>query len=154
MEGEDRRPAQRVVTSAVQVIERREAIAELGLTSQEAQRLLRAPNLPSTSLEPFTQQRSEREELAWIGLLVSFTAVAFYCGFLLVGVWRRSRAWSSRCSSPACGPPSSSRADSGYPSRSVSRSSRSWPVDLIALRFSENTTSTKTTSTTVELSSG
>jgi len=75
-----------VVTSAVQVLERTQVIAELGLTPEEAQRLLGAPALPSASLEPFTQQRSEREELAWVGLLVLFTAIAFYGGFLLVGV--------------------------------------------------------------------
>jgi ABC-2 type transport system permease protein len=75
-----------VLTSAVQVLERREAIAELGLTPEDAQRLLGARALRSTSLEPFTQQRSEREELAWVGLLVLFTAIAFYGGFLLVGV--------------------------------------------------------------------
>jgi ABC-2 type transport system permease protein len=75
-----------VVTSAVQVLERREAIADLGLTPREARRLLGTPDLPSISLEPLTQQRSEREELATIGLLVLFAAIAFYGGFLLVGV--------------------------------------------------------------------
>jgi ABC-2 type transport system permease protein len=75
-----------VVTSAVQVLERREAIGELGLTAGEAQRLLAPVDLPSTSLEPVTEERAEREGLAWIGLFVLFMAIAFYGGFLLVGV--------------------------------------------------------------------
>jgi ABC-2 type transport system permease protein len=77
---------QAVVTSTVQVLERQEAIGELGLSSGEEQRLLAAADLPSTSLEPVAQDRSEREELAWIGLLVLFMAITFYGGFLLVGV--------------------------------------------------------------------
>lgn len=75
-----------VVTSAVQALERQEAIGELGLSSGEERRLLAPADLPSTSLEPVAQDRSEREELAWIGLLVLFMAIAFYGGFLLVGV--------------------------------------------------------------------
>ena len=77
---------QAVVSSAVQVLERQRAIDELGLTPEQAGRLFEPPNLPSTSLEPVTQERSDREELAWIGLLVLFTAIAFYGGFLMVGV--------------------------------------------------------------------
>ncbi|HEU4356772.1 MAG TPA: ABC transporter permease [Actinomycetota bacterium] len=75
-----------VVTSAVQVVERRDAIGELGLTPEQAERLLAPPDLDSTSLEPVTQEQTEREELAFIGLLVLFMAIAFYGGFLLVGV--------------------------------------------------------------------
>jgi ABC-2 type transport system permease protein len=75
-----------VVSSAVQVLEQQAAIGELGLTVEQAERLLAPMNLPSTSLEPVTEERSEREELAWIGLVVLFMAIAFYGGFLLVGV--------------------------------------------------------------------
>jgi ABC-2 type transport system permease protein len=75
-----------IVTSAVQVLERQEAIAELGLTAVEARTLLGPTELPPKSLEPITEERSEREELAWVGLLVLFMAIAFYGGFLLVGV--------------------------------------------------------------------
>ncbi len=77
---------QAVVVSAVQVVERERAIGELGLTAEEAERLLAPPDLPSTSLEPITEERTEREELAFIGLLALFMAIAFYGGFLLVGV--------------------------------------------------------------------
>lgn len=77
---------QAAVTSAVQVLQQQDAILELGLTLDQAQRLLQPTELPSTSLEPVTKERSEREELAWIALFVLFTAIAFYGGFLLVGV--------------------------------------------------------------------
>ncbi len=136
------------VTSAVQVLQQREAIAELRLTPQEARRLLGAPDLPSTSLEPFTQQRSEREELAWVGLVVLFTAIAFYGGFLLVGVVEEK----------------SSRVVEVLLSRlrpTELLAGKIWGIGLvglaqlalvagsalIALRFSENTTATTTPST-------
>lgn len=75
-----------VVVSAVQVLEQQAAIGELGLTPEEAERLLAPPELPSTSLEPVTEEDTEREGLAFIGLFVLFMAIAFYGGFLLVGV--------------------------------------------------------------------
>jgi ABC-2 type transport system permease protein len=75
-----------VVTSAVQVLERQEAVGELGLGAEEAQRLLAPAVLPSTSLERVMQERAEREGLALIGLFVLFVAIAFYGGFVLVGV--------------------------------------------------------------------
>ena len=79
-------PLGAVVTAAVQVLEQRDAIGELGLTPEQAERLLEPPALPSTSLEPATEERSEREGLAFIGVFVLFLAIAFYGGFLLVGV--------------------------------------------------------------------
>lgn len=75
-----------VVTSAVQIVERQEAIGELGLMPDQAERLLAPPDLGSTSLDPVTEERTEREGLAMIGLFVLFLAIAFYGGFLLVGV--------------------------------------------------------------------
>lgn len=75
-----------VVTSAVQIVERQEAIGELGLMPEQAERLLAPPDLGSTSLDPVTEERTEREGLAMIGLFVLFLAIAFYGGFLLVGV--------------------------------------------------------------------
>jgi ABC-2 type transport system permease protein len=75
-----------VVTSAVQDLERQEAVGELGLGAEEAQRLLAPAVLPSTSLERVMQERAEREGLALIGLFVLFVAIAFYGGFVLVGV--------------------------------------------------------------------
>jgi ABC-2 type transport system permease protein len=75
-----------IVTSSVRVLEQQEAIAELGLTPEQAQRLLQPSDLPSTSLEPATQERSARVALATIGMVLLFMAIAFYGGFLLVGV--------------------------------------------------------------------
>jgi ABC-2 type transport system permease protein len=77
---------QAIVTSAVQVLAQRQAIAELGLTPEEAQRLLRPTALRSTSLEPETPERTARIALATIGMVLLFMAIAFYGGFLLVGV--------------------------------------------------------------------
>ena len=75
-----------VVTSAVQVLEQRQAVEELGLTNEQAQRLLQPSDLPSRSLEPATEERSAREDLASIALALLFMAIVFYCGFLLTGV--------------------------------------------------------------------
>jgi len=137
-----------VVTSAVEVIEQRKSIAELGLTPEEAQRLLEAPDLPSTSLEPFTQQRSEREELAWIGLLVLFTAIAFYGGFLLVGVVEEK---SSRVVEVLLARlrPTELLAGKilGIGSVGLAQLALVAASALIALRFSENATATTTPST-------
>jgi ABC-2 type transport system permease protein len=74
------------VTSAVGVLERQRAIDELGLTLEQAQRLLLPPDLASTSLEPDTKERTARETLATVGVGLLLMAIAFYCGFLLVGV--------------------------------------------------------------------
>jgi ABC-2 type transport system permease protein len=75
-----------VVASAVQIVERQEAIGQLGLMPEQAERLLAPPDLETTSLEPVTKEQTEREELAMIGVFVLFLAIAFYGGFLLVGV--------------------------------------------------------------------
>ena len=83
-EADDR--LQVVVTSAVQVLEQREAIDEFGLTPEQAQRLLQPPDLPSTSLDPATEERSARVALAEVGMVLLFMAIAFYGGFVLTGV--------------------------------------------------------------------
>ncbi|MGA9160837.1 MAG: ABC transporter permease [Actinomycetota bacterium] len=75
-----------VISSSVGRLEREQAIGELGLPSAQAERLLEPAALRSTSLAPATQERSEREELAWIALLVLFMAIVFYGSFVLVGV--------------------------------------------------------------------
>lgn len=77
---------QAVVTSSVGMVERQEAIEDLGLMPELAQELLRPADLASISLEPATAERAEREELAWIALLVLFLALSVYGGFLVVGV--------------------------------------------------------------------
>jgi ABC-2 type transport system permease protein len=79
-------PLKAVVTSSVGALERARAIDELGIPPQQARELLGPPELASRSLEPATQEQTEREELAVIALLVLFMAIAFYGGFLLVGV--------------------------------------------------------------------
>ena len=76
-----------VVTSAVGVVERQRAIADLGLTPEEAQTASPAARTPRpSSLEPFTKERSSRIALAIIGLVLLFTAISVYGSFLLVGV--------------------------------------------------------------------
>ena len=75
-----------VVVSSVGALERASAIDELGIPPEQARRLLGPPDLASRSLEPTTRERTEREELALIALLVLFMSIAFYGGFLLVGV--------------------------------------------------------------------
>ena len=75
-----------VVVSSVGALERASAIDELGIPPEQARRLLGPPDLASRSLEPTTRERTEREELALIALLVLFMSIASYGGFLLVGV--------------------------------------------------------------------
>ena len=136
------------VTSAVQVLQHREAIAELRLTPQEARRLLGAPDLPSTSLEPFTQQRSEREELAWVGLVVLFTAIAFYGGFLLVGVVEEKSSRVVEVLLSRLRPTELLAGKiSGIGLVGLAQLALVAGSALIALRFSENTTATTTPST-------
>ena len=74
------------VTAAVDAAARREAIAELGLTPARTEALLRPRPLGSESLEGFAADRASRQELATIALALLFVAIAFYGGFLLVGV--------------------------------------------------------------------
>lgn len=75
-----------IVTSAVGAVDQQQAIDGLGLTPGQAQQLLQPPELASKSLEPFTKERSARVALAVIGLVLLFTAITVYGGFLLVGV--------------------------------------------------------------------
>ena len=77
---------QATVTSAVGIVERQQAILDLGLTPEETQRLLQPPDLPSTSLEPATKEQTARADLGRIGVVLLFMAIAFYCSFVLVGV--------------------------------------------------------------------
>jgi ABC-2 type transport system permease protein len=74
------------VTSAVGVVEQQRQVDELGLTSEQAQRLLQPADLPSTSLEPASKERSARVALATIGMVLLFMAIVFYGGFVLSGV--------------------------------------------------------------------
>ncbi len=77
---------QAVVTSAVQVVEQQQTVGELGLTPEQAQRLLGPPDLSSRSLEPVTKEHTARVALATIGVILLFMAIVFYGGFLLVGI--------------------------------------------------------------------
>lgn len=77
---------QAAVASAVRVAEQQQAVAEIGLTPEQAQQLLRPPELRSTSLEPAAEERGARAGLAIIGVVLLFMAIVFYGGFLLVGV--------------------------------------------------------------------
>jgi ABC-2 type transport system permease protein len=75
-----------VVTGAVQGVRQRQAIADIGLSMEQADRLLRPPALPSTSLDPVTEEQTARADLGRIAVVLLFTMIAFYCGFLLTGV--------------------------------------------------------------------
>ena len=75
-----------VVTEAVQSVERRRAADELGLSPDQVERVLRPATLTTATLEPTTAEQTEREELAMIGVGVLLMAIAFYGGFLVVGV--------------------------------------------------------------------
>ncbi len=77
---------QAVVTSALQEVEQQQAVGELGLTPEQAQRLLGPPDLSSRSLEPVTKEHNARVALATIGVILLFMAIVFYGGFLLVGI--------------------------------------------------------------------
>lgn len=136
------------VTSAVQVVERQEAIGELGLTPEQAGRLLAPPDLDSTSLEPVTRERSEREGLAFIGLFVMFMAIALYGGFLLVGIVEEK---SSRVVEVLLSRlrPTELLAGKilGIGLVGLAQLALMAVVALVALRFSDNTTATTTPST-------
>lgn len=74
------------VVEAVQSVERTGAADELGLTPAQVERVLQPATLTTRTLEPATEERSERKELAMIGVGVLLMAIAFYGGFLVVGV--------------------------------------------------------------------
>jgi ABC-2 type transport system permease protein len=74
------------VESAVGALDRRNAVAEYGLTDDQARRLLGPTELPSTSLEPASEERTARADLGRVGVVLLFMAIAFYCGFVLMGV--------------------------------------------------------------------
>jgi ABC-2 type transport system permease protein len=75
-----------IVTSSVGAVRQREAVAELGLTPPQAQRLLRPPGLGSTSLAPVSSEQAARGDMGRIAVVLLFMAIAFYCSFVLVGV--------------------------------------------------------------------
>jgi ABC-2 type transport system permease protein len=75
-----------VVTSAVGVLERQRAIDELGITAEQTGRLLRPPDLASTSLDPATEEETARADLGRIGVVLLFMMIAFYGGFVVMGV--------------------------------------------------------------------
>jgi ABC-2 type transport system permease protein len=67
-------------------VRQREAVAELGLTPAQAQRLLRPPSLRTTSLEPVSSEQAARGDMGRIAVVLLFLAITFYCSFVLVGV--------------------------------------------------------------------
>jgi ABC-2 type transport system permease protein len=75
-----------VVVSSVEVLRRQEAIDAIGLTPEEVEQLLQPPELSSTSLDPVSDEQQARRDLAWITVIILFMAIAFYCGFVLMGV--------------------------------------------------------------------
>jgi ABC-2 type transport system permease protein len=75
-----------IVTSSIGAVRQREAVAELGLTPAQAQRLLRPPSLRTTSLEPVSSEQAARGDMGRIAVVLLFLAITFYCSFVLVGV--------------------------------------------------------------------
>ena len=74
------------VSSALGVLERQQAIGEIGLSPEQARRLLNPPELRSRSLEPVTKEQTARADLGRIAVVLLFMAIAFYCAFVLTGV--------------------------------------------------------------------
>ena len=74
------------VAEAVQSDARERIGGELGLSAEEVARVVQPTTLRATSLEPVTQEGAEREELAMLAVGVLLMAIAFYGGFLVVGV--------------------------------------------------------------------
>lgn len=74
------------VTSSVQVVARRRAVASIGLTPAQAAELLQPPRLRSATLEPARKEDAARIALATIGVVLLMMALAFYGGFVLTGV--------------------------------------------------------------------
>lgn len=83
---------QGIVISAVGALERQQAIEDLGLISEEAQRLLRAPVLRSTSLERATEEQTARADLGRIGVVLLFVASRSTAALSWSASWRRSPA--------------------------------------------------------------
>jgi ABC-2 type transport system permease protein len=74
------------VTSAVGVLQRQQAIREIGLEPEQAKRLLQPSELRSSSLKPVTREQTARADLGRIGVVLLFMVIAFYCAFVLTGV--------------------------------------------------------------------
>jgi ABC-2 type transport system permease protein len=74
------------VTSAVGALDRQRAIDELGLTAEQAERLLQPPDLASTSLDATTEEETARADLGRIGVVLLFMMITFYGGFVVMGV--------------------------------------------------------------------
>jgi ABC-2 type transport system permease protein len=74
------------VTSSVQVLQQQQAVGRLGLSATQAQRLLQPPAIASSSLEPITKEQTARADLGRVSVVLLFMVIAFYCGFLLMGV--------------------------------------------------------------------
>jgi ABC-2 type transport system permease protein len=75
-----------IVTSSVGAARQREVILQLGLTPAQAKRLLQPPSLRATSLESVSAEQAARGDMGRIAVVLLFMAIAFYCGFVLVGV--------------------------------------------------------------------
>jgi ABC-2 type transport system permease protein len=74
------------VAEAVQSVERQRVTDELGLSAAEAASVVRPVELRTATLERVTQERSDRKELATLTVGVLLMAIAFYGGFVVVGV--------------------------------------------------------------------
>ena len=75
-----------IVTGAVHRLARREAVDALDLAPATEDALVSPDPLASVSLEPVRADLVARQEMATIALALLFVSIAFYGGFLLVGV--------------------------------------------------------------------
>ena len=75
-----------LITTAIQAVDQREAVAELGLTPDQAAALLGPPALRSRSLDPAAAERSGRIGLAFAGLIFLLASISVYGGYLVTGV--------------------------------------------------------------------
>jgi ABC-2 type transport system permease protein len=74
------------VISAVAIVDGQRAIDELGLTAEQAERLLAPPDIRSSSLDATSSDVTARGDLGRVGVVLMFLMIAFYGGFVLTGV--------------------------------------------------------------------
>ena len=85
-EQESSSPTNVIVTTALQELERQDTIESLGLSRDEAARLL-SPTPPTVeTLEEPDPERGVREGAAFVGTMVLFTSIVMFGQFVLLGV--------------------------------------------------------------------
>ncbi|MEW6059108.1 MAG: ABC transporter permease [Actinomycetota bacterium] len=75
-----------IVASAVQAAEQQRVIHDLGLSPEEAAALLQPTPIRSRALEPVSEDEAARMGLATIALVLLFSSISVFGGFLVTGV--------------------------------------------------------------------